>query len=171
MATATQISVDEYLNTSYSPDCDYVDGEVRERNLGEFDHATLQAAIVTWFWNHRREWNILVVPEQRVQVSPKRFRIPDVSILPGDYSKAPIVRVPPIACVEILSKDDTLRSIRDKVDDYLSFGVENVWILDPSRKDALIADRTGYHTPAVDVLTVKDTPIHLPLAQIFAELD
>jgi Uma2 family endonuclease len=171
MSSATLISVGEYLRTSYSPDCDYVDGEVQERNLGEFDHATLQAAIVAWLHGHRRDWNILVVPEQRVQVSPTRFRIPDVAVLPGNYSKDPIVRVPPLVCIEILSKADTLRGIRDKVEDYLNFGVQNVWILDPSRKDALIADRSGYHAPDSDVLAVPGTPIQLPLPQIFAELD
>ena len=30
----TPISLEEYLNTSYRPDCDWVDGEVRERNGG-----------------------------------------------------------------------------------------------------------------------------------------
>jgi hypothetical protein len=35
MATNVLIPVSEYLKTSYSPDCDYVDGEVQERNLGE----------------------------------------------------------------------------------------------------------------------------------------
>ena len=29
------IPVDEYLRTSYRPDCDYVDGEVLERNSGD----------------------------------------------------------------------------------------------------------------------------------------
>jgi len=37
------ISVQEYLATSYRPDCDYVDGRVEERNLGEYNHAKLQA--------------------------------------------------------------------------------------------------------------------------------
>jgi Uma2 family endonuclease len=171
MATSALISVAEYLNTSYDPDCDYVDGELLERNLGEFEHSTLQTAISAWFWAHRREWKVLVVVEQRVQVSPTRFRIPDVSVLPGEYSGDPIVRVPPLVCIEVLSKDDTLRSIRNKVDDYLKFGVENVWILDPSRRDALIADRSGYHSPAGDELAVTGTPVYLPLKQIFAELD
>lgn len=39
MASTTQISVREHLNTSYRPDCDYLDGEVRARNLGEIDHS------------------------------------------------------------------------------------------------------------------------------------
>ena len=32
----------------------------------------------------RKKWGINVVVEQRVQVSPKRFRIPDVCVVLGD---------------------------------------------------------------------------------------
>ena len=35
-ATPLPLSIEDYLHTSYSPDCDYVDGELQERNLGEF---------------------------------------------------------------------------------------------------------------------------------------
>lgn len=42
MATAVLISLVEYLRTSYRPDCDYLDGEVVERNFGEFDHSSAQ---------------------------------------------------------------------------------------------------------------------------------
>ncbi len=45
MAISTLISVAEYLSTSYRPDCDYVDGELLERNSGELEHARLQTAI------------------------------------------------------------------------------------------------------------------------------
>lgn len=38
MATPTQISITEYLNTSYRPDRAYLDGEVRERNVGKWEH-------------------------------------------------------------------------------------------------------------------------------------
>ena len=43
MASSTLISVQEYMATTYRPDCDYVDGEVRERNLGEIEHSHLLA--------------------------------------------------------------------------------------------------------------------------------
>ena len=42
MSTATQVTVEEYLATTWRPDCDYVDGEVLERNLGQTDHSELQ---------------------------------------------------------------------------------------------------------------------------------
>ena len=70
MSTPTLISISGYLSTTYRPDCDYVDGEIRERNVGESEHSILQAAITAWFWNHQREWGIEVRPELRVQVSP-----------------------------------------------------------------------------------------------------
>jgi hypothetical protein len=35
----TFVSVREYLRTSYSPDREYVDGRIVERNLGEKGHA------------------------------------------------------------------------------------------------------------------------------------
>ena len=54
MATNTLIPVSEYLNTSYSPDCDYVDGEVQERNLGELDHSDLQSRFIKLLF-HRRQ--------------------------------------------------------------------------------------------------------------------
>lgn len=171
MATGTLTSISEYLNTSYRPDCDYVDGEVRERNLGELEHARLQTAIAIWFGNRQREWNILAVVEQRVQVSEKRFRIPDVSVLSRDQPMEPIVRVPPLICIEVLSKDDTLREMRERVNDYLNFGVDHVWVFDPALREAFIADRSGYHTPKDGYFSVPETPIHLDSQQLFAELD
>ncbi|MBV8629995.1 MAG: hypothetical protein JOZ83_03670 [Silvibacterium sp.] len=49
MATPTQISIEEYLNTSYRPDREYVDAEVRERNVGKWEHARVQALLAVWF--------------------------------------------------------------------------------------------------------------------------
>jgi hypothetical protein len=40
MITApAQISIEEYLHIVYKPDCDFVEGELEEREVGEFDHA------------------------------------------------------------------------------------------------------------------------------------
>ncbi len=78
-----KISVEEYLATVFRPDCDYDDGEVQERNFGEWDHSSLQKRLLLYFGNRENEWGIQVVPEQRVQVGPTRFRIPDVTVVLG----------------------------------------------------------------------------------------
>jgi len=68
MPTGALVSVEEYLNTSYDPDCDYVDGRVVERNLGELDHSSLQTEISYYFRTRRDEWRVYAFVEQRVQV-------------------------------------------------------------------------------------------------------
>jgi hypothetical protein len=37
MATVTHVSLDTYLRTVYEPDVDYVDGELEDRHVGDFD--------------------------------------------------------------------------------------------------------------------------------------
>jgi hypothetical protein len=63
MATATLVSVSEYLQTSYRPDCEYIDGEVRERNMGELDHSRLQMLLSRYLSNREVQWGIIVLPE------------------------------------------------------------------------------------------------------------
>ena len=68
MRTTALISVEEYLRTAYEPDCDYVDGEVIERNLGERDHSVLQREFIYYFRSRRREWKTHVFVEQHGRV-------------------------------------------------------------------------------------------------------
>jgi Uma2 family endonuclease len=171
MATATLISVEEYLATSYRPDRELIDGQLLERNLGEYDHSRLQTRLAGWFLSREREWKIRVVVEQRVQVKPNRFRIPDVSVISRDQPIEPIFRDPPLVCAEILSKDDTLLSVQDRVDDYLAFGVPNIWILDPVKRRAYVCSRKGFIEPESGILTVPNSPIQIPLKDLFSELD
>jgi Uma2 family endonuclease len=127
MAPSTQISVDEYLKTTYRPDRDYVIGEVVERNLGEYTHSRPQLHLIVFFGAREKEWRIRVVLEQRVQVTARRFRITDLCVVREDSPIEQIFRHPPFICVEILSKDDTFKSITERLDDYLAMGVPNVW--------------------------------------------
>ena len=43
MASGTLVPLGEYLETVYEPDCEYIDGELVERNVGELEHSGLQA--------------------------------------------------------------------------------------------------------------------------------
>ena len=165
------VSVQEYLATAYRPDRDFVDGEVRERNLGELEHSLLQLATGSWFWNRKDEWNVLPVVEQRVQVAANRFRVPDVAVLRGNQPRQPIITIPPLIVIEILSKDDTLRSMRERVDDYLRFGVPHVWILDPAARRAYVCTSTAFQEPENGELSVSGTPIRIALADLFRQID
>ena len=37
---------------------------------------------------------------------------------------------PPYLCVELMSPDDTITGMQDRIDDYLRFGVPNIWVVD-----------------------------------------
>ena len=167
-----QISVSEYLNTTYRPDCDYIDGEVLERNLGENPHAGLQGYLAAIFFIHEPDWGLRAFPEQRVQVAPTRFRIPDVCVIRPYGPPGGILRQPPLVCIEVFSSRDTLRSMQKRVDDYLAFGVPNIWLIDPVRRLAWTADATALHPlPASGVFTIENTPVRIAIADLYARLD
>jgi Uma2 family endonuclease len=164
MAT-TAVTIQEYLSTVYESDCDYVDGEVQERNLGTFDHSRLQTAIVIYFGARRKEWGICPVVEQRVQVSPTRFRVPDVCVILGEPTSQ-ILREPPFICIEILSPDDRRSRMNERVADYLQFGVPYVWIADPQTRKAWRCT-PGAMVEVTELRTENPTMV-VPLEELFA---
>ena len=101
MAVETLISVEEYLNTSYSPDMEYVDGVLVERNVGEWDHCMVQSNII--FELRRKYPNIKVVPELRSKVTGTRYRLPDVCVTLRNPHTRVLMEAPYIA-IEILSE-------------------------------------------------------------------
>ncbi len=171
MATATLIPISEYLNTTYRPDRDYIDGELKERNVGEQPHGNLQIILGTIFQNNRVEWGVRPLGDTRLQVKPTRYRIPDLMVLRNTDPKDPIIAFVPILCVEILSKDDRLNEIQERVDDYAEMGVRNIWVINPWKRVGYHAASTGFVKPDDGVLRVTGTPIAIELGDIFDQLD
>ena len=166
MATRALIPVEVYLTTVYRPDCDYVDGEVLERNLGERDHSYIQGALVSYFFVRRKSWALEVFPEQRLQVRPNRFRIPDLCVVLGG-TKEKIFTAPPFLCVEILSPDDRMPRVWERLRDYFEMGVPNVWVIDPENCVAHIATPSGDLHRAAESLRTTDPVLDVPLSEIF----
>ena len=169
--TKTSISVEEYLHTEYSPDCDYVDGEVLERNGGEFEHANLQTEVAVYLRSAYRKAGLVTVVEQRVQVSATRFRIPDVCVVRTERPMPRIFRNPPMVVIEILSPEDRHLSLQERIDDYLAFGVPNIWVIDPEKRQAFVCTRDGWKKSMDLILRSTDGAIVLPLPEIFEALD
>ncbi len=171
MATSAQIPVSEYLRTMYDPDCDYVDGEVQERNLGEQDHSDLQTRIAVLLCAAENERHLWVNTELRVQVKPTRFRVPDVCVRRADAPSEQIVRTPPLLCVEVLSPEDTVARTRARVRDFLDMGVVQVWVVDPVTRSVMVFAGTTMVEQNGGELEVPETPVVIALADIFKILD
>jgi Uma2 family endonuclease len=170
MARSTAISVEEYLHTSYQPDCDYVDGELVERNVGELRHSFLQSILGAYLRGLGRTLGFRVATELRMRVGPRRYRIPDITVMLRNQPSEPVPTRPPFLCIEIVSPDDRMSQIAERVKEYSGFGVPHIWVVDP-------ITRTGYEYTKEGLrevrerLTTQSPEISVSLSELFAELD
>lgn len=170
-ALPSLLSIEQYLNTTYRPDVDYVDGYIERRNLGKFDHADLQFEIAGLLRPRQKEWSIRVVGENRVRVSATRVRIPDVCVLEGTRKRQQVITHPPLLCIEVLSPRDRLPVMRSRVQDYLDMGVPEVWIFDPAIRAAYVCTKDSITEHRDGILKLSGTMVQLSVAEAFATLD
>jgi Uma2 family endonuclease len=171
MGSSVLVSLDEYLQTSYQPDRDYIDGELRERNLGEQPHAHIQIIIGGIFRENREKWGVRPLVEQRVQVYSRRYRVPDLCVVRNTDPKDLIIAFAPLLCIEVLSSEDRFGELQERVDDYAQMGVENIWAIDPWKRRGYYAGSRGFNQPEDGVMRIAGTPISISLVEVFAELD
>jgi Uma2 family endonuclease len=165
MSATTLISVDEYLKTSY-PDGDreYVDGVIVERNMGTFDHSDWQAGIVSYL--RSRYPAMWAVVECRIQIKRTRFRVPDVSCGKLPKPTSTVITEAPFLVIEVLSHDDRAEYIQEKVDDYLSFGIPYVWVVNPRTRRGYVYTANGMQEAKDGILRTSDPEIALPLNEV-----
>ena len=164
-------TVREYLRTTWSPDREFVDGRIEERNLGEKEHSILQRFFTVLFAINRAAWSVEVFPELRTQTQARRFRVPDVLVVPSGEKFERFVTEPPLIAIEILSPEDTLRAMQAKASEYRLFGVEHIWIIDPEPRIVYRYAEAALEEVLTGELTVPGTPIRVVLSEMFAELD
>jgi Uma2 family endonuclease len=165
------VPVEEYLRTSYEPDCEYDEGAVVERNLGEIEHSFLQGVLTTIFNVNTEDWGVYALPEQRVQIGPRRFLVPDVCAVAVSAPWQKILTAPPLIAIEVLSPEDTLRKAEKKAGEYARFGAGHVWVIDPAARAAYRhADERLEKVPD-GVLTVPGTPIVVRISELFEKMD
>lgn len=166
MATATRVSLEEYLNTSYEPDCDYVDGVLEERNVGKKRHARTQARLILWLGARQQQHGCEILPEQRVKAGASRVRIPDICLVPAD-DQDEVQERPPFLCIEVLSPEDRMNRVAIRLKDYLAIGVPTVWVIDPYSKQAWVQTAETPLTKVEDgILRCANPPLELKLSEI-----
>ncbi len=161
MSVATLMSVAEYLSTSYRPDRDYLEGALKERNLGQYDHARLQTLLARYFGNREKALAIEALVEQRVQVRPERFRIPDLCLISRDHPIEQVLTQPPLLAIEILSPEDRVSPTQERIDDYLAMGIPEVWVVNPTTRRAWIHTTEGVTEARNGILHFRGEAINL----------
>ena len=170
MATGLQqlIGENEYLHTSYRPDCDYVDGCVLERNLGTHPHGRLQTLIAAYLLQREQRWQIHAVVEVRLKIRERKYRVPDVMVLRAAALYPAVIEEPPLLCIEVASPDDKLADLVIRAGDYLTMGVPITWIFDPETKRAFVYSNQGTVESSERVLSHGQ--IELPIAELFSQI-
>jgi Uma2 family endonuclease len=163
------VTVQEYLTTSYEADREYVDGELLERHSGERSHSSAHGIVSFLLHEQQGQLGVRALISVRVQVSPTRFRVPDVCVLFASDPRDPIVRQAPLLCVEILSGVDTVARMDQKLADYFHMGVRYVWVLDPLAKRAFCYTPGEMHEVLDGGLRTSSPDIEVPLTDAFEE--
>jgi Uma2 family endonuclease len=163
------MTVDQYRSTMFHPDCDFVDGRIEERNVGEKEHGKIQKMLLRMFARYESPGGVDAMVETRLQVMATRFRVPDVMVVVGEDDDRYVSRTP-LICIEVLSPEDTWKRLQEKLSDYVAMGVENVWAFDPEKRTAHRFDRDGLHLVTEDELSAAGTEIRLNVAEVFALL-
>ncbi|MGA8029768.1 MAG: Uma2 family endonuclease [Bryobacteraceae bacterium] len=166
MVTSAQLPLQEYLETSYEPECEYVDGELIPKAMGAKDHARLQFHIGRLLYRYEQQGLCEVATELSVQVRGTVVLIPDVCLLRPGSGEHGVVREPALLCIEVLSPSDRFSYTVKKCGEYIAWGVPACWIFDPIEKKAWFYDAEGLH-PVVRDGVLRVESIELPLTELW----
>ncbi len=168
MSTKILMDVEEYLRTSFDgSDCECLDGEIVERNWGDLPHATIHGNLSGLLSELRKTLGIRVLMSIRLRINARRFRVADIAVWRDDNIGTGIPTVAPFLVVEILSPEDRMVRMLPKIQEYLSIGVEWVWVIDPEEKAALSYSRTHPEGAAVTTLRTENPDIEIPIESAF----
>ena len=106
------VTVEDYLNSAYDPDVEFVDGVLVERNVGDWLHSLVQSNVL--FALRRKYPHLKVVAELRSSVTGTRYRLPDVCVLLA-APKTKYLMDAAFLVVEILSEGDVMSVVIEKL--------------------------------------------------------
>lgn len=168
MAVKTSLSEEEYLRASFEGvDQEYEDGELVERAMSDDPHSQVQGNSGYFFTDLRKSEKLpfFARPELRHRVREGRYLIPDLSVHWPTPPTQAVPATPPLIVIEVLSPDDRMSRVIEKLQEYVAWGVPHVWFVDPYKRELAVFDRGGLHF--VKEFVVPETSRRLTVADLF----
>jgi len=105
VTTGNLVSEEEYLHSSYEPDCEFEDGLLNRAKLRSMEHGELQALIAAYLpapqgLEHRAATGT-TLQDSRQEIFDSRY-----CRRSGRRETAGVITIPPLLWIEILSPDD-----------------------------------------------------------------
>ena len=157
MPTKAKLTLDEFLALPETePASELIDGEVVQKPLPTWDHGVIQrllSFVLTLFLRAHpigdggSEIRCIFGP-----AGAERPYVPDFIFVRADrlQRREQHFHGAPDLAVEILSPDDRMTSVMDKLRFYLAHGVRLVWLIDPQRRTVMVM------TPHVTRILTED---------------
>jgi Uma2 family endonuclease len=110
-----------------------------------------------------REPKLSVLPSLTLQITPTKFRVPDLVIYDRRMDAAEFeMTMPPLVVIEVLSPEDTMIHVASLEADYRQMGIPHIWIIDPISNTGWVCEADGWIRTTIFV--VPGTPILIDLA-------
>jgi Uma2 family endonuclease len=136
MATASKITVEEYLTRDFEPSRELISGELREKPIGTREHMRVEKLLTRLLERFEKRGLGQVLAELSVRRGDD-VRIPDLVFYPMSAQFEDDILVdPPLLCVEILSPSQRPSELFAKCEIYHSWEVPYCWVIDPASKSA-----------------------------------
>jgi Uma2 family endonuclease len=167
-ATATPVSIEEYLGHTYEPERELISGKLVPKPVGTLDHSHT-AKVIERLLDEFAKQGLGRAERELSLRHGEDVRIPDIVFFNSD---APIdhgiLIDPPELCVEILSPSQYPSQLFAKCEAYHAWGVPYCWVVDPAKRCAW-----EYHSGGPVRLVGDETPlaagrIAINVSQIFA---
>ena len=167
MATATRVSLAEYLGSHYEPECELVGGELFAKPMGTLEHMRLERRLMKLLETFEQRGLGFVVHELSYR-NGEDVRIPDLVFCPPSARfEDDILIDAPLLAIEVLSPSQRLSELFGKCEVYHEWGVPFCWIVDPSKKTAWEYHRDQAVSCKCDVLSAGE--LNVSVAELFAD--
>ena len=131
--------------------------------MPDYLHGKVQGLLFMFFALLRNRLTLFPSTETRLRMGPDKVLIPDVSVFyPTEPASQPAT--PPLIAIEILSPDDRLSAVREKLHEYRAWGIPHVWLVDPHARRLYTCDAG---LAEVESLKVPELRIELKPADVF----
>ena len=168
MATSAVLTAEQYLATNFGErEPEFVHGELVDRPMPTFAHAEAQAILVGLFRQLRRSHPVHGVTELRVRLGEDLFRIPDIVLYVGPRPTEAVPSMPPFVAVEITSPDDRHQDLIKKLEEYVTWGVAHVWVVEPELRRLYVYNEGGLGQ--VNQLALPEFGFQVTAAELFLE--
>jgi Uma2 family endonuclease len=147
---------------------EYVDGVLVERNVGDWFHSQVQSNVI--FALRLKYRGIHVLPEIRSRVNPTRFRLPDVAVLLSK-PKSRVLTDAPFIAIEILSEEDRVTRLVERLREFVALGTPHIWVIDPRLKLMYVFRNDSLQAVEGDALATDDPCLELTREEVFLDLD